>query len=61
MGLMLGVQRPSVTVAVRTLSAAALVEQTSRGCLRILDRQGLEPAACECYAVAPGLPSTVGW
>lgn len=57
MGLMLGVQRPAVTVALRSLSEAALVKQTGRGRLRILDRAALEEAACECYARATGLPS----
>lgn len=57
MGIMLGVHRPAVTVALRTLSMAGVVEQTARAQLRILDRAGLEDAACECYRRATGLPS----
>lgn len=56
MGLMLGVHRPSVTLALQALVRAGLVEQSARGRLRITDRAGLEDAACECYSRAPGLP-----
>jgi CRP-like cAMP-binding protein len=45
---MLGVRRPSVTVAIGMLKKAGLVSY-SRGRLRILDRKGLEEGACECY------------
>jgi CRP-like cAMP-binding protein len=45
---MLGVTRPSVTVAARTLQAAGLIRY-SRGQVTVLDRDGLEEAACECY------------
>ncbi len=48
MSHMLGVQRPGVNLAVRTLQQAGLV-QREKGQLRILDRSGLEAAACECY------------
>ena len=47
---MLGVRRASVTVAARTLQAAGLIDY-HRGTIEILDRPGLEEAACECYAV----------
>jgi CRP-like cAMP-binding protein len=50
LSIMLGVRRPGVTVAMGLLREAGLVEQTRRG-LRVLDRPGLEAAACECYAL----------
>ena len=50
MSHMLGVQRPGVNLAVRTLERAALV-QRQKGQVRILDRSGLEAMACECYAL----------
>ena len=46
---MLGVQRTTVTVVARTLQAAGLIRY-SRGVVDILDRDGLEAIACECYA-----------
>jgi CRP-like cAMP-binding protein len=45
---MLGVTRPSVTVAARTLQHAGLIRY-SRGQITVLDRAGLEEAACECH------------
>ncbi len=50
LSVMLGVRRPGVTVAMGVLRGAGLVAQTRRG-LRVLDRPGLEAAACECYDV----------
>ncbi len=46
---MLGVTRPSVSVAANTLQAAGLITYR-RGTITVLDRQGLEEASCECYA-----------
>ncbi len=46
---MLGVHRPSVTIAARTLQNAGLIRY-SRGVITVTDRKGLEEAACECYA-----------
>jgi CRP-like cAMP-binding protein len=46
---MLGTYRPTVTIAARTLSRAGLVSY-GRGVMTVLDRDGLEAAACECYA-----------
>jgi CRP-like cAMP-binding protein len=48
LGEMLGVQRPSITNAVRELERAGLIEGGRRQ-VTILDRQGLTKASCECY------------
>jgi CRP-like cAMP-binding protein len=45
---MLGVQRPTITNAVRELERAGWIESGRRQ-VTILDRQGLEDASCECY------------
>ena len=45
---MLGTQRPSVSIVLRTLQNAGLIRQR-RGGIVITDRAGLEEAACECY------------
>ncbi len=47
---MLGVRRPSVSVAAGILQKAGLLSY-SRGRMTVLDRGGLEAAACECYAI----------
>jgi CRP-like cAMP-binding protein len=48
MSQMLAVQRPSVTLTAGTLRTAGLI-QYQHGKITILDRAGLESAACECY------------
>ena len=49
---MLGVQRPTITNAVRELERAGLIEP-GRGQVTILDRKGLTKASCECYRMVP--------
>lgn len=49
-GQMLGAERTTVTVTARALQAAGLIKY-SRGRVTILDRDGLEEAACECYSI----------
>ena len=45
---MLGVQRSTVSTVLRGLQTSGLIEQ-QRGGINVLDRAGLEQAACECY------------
>ena len=47
---MLGVRREGVTEAAGKIQSAGLIEY-SRGHITVLDREGLEKRACECYAV----------
>jgi CRP-like cAMP-binding protein len=49
LAIMLGVRRPSVSLAAASLQKAGLIEYT-RGKITVLDRGGLEAASCECYA-----------
>jgi CRP-like cAMP-binding protein len=50
LALMLGVRRPTVSLAGSVLQRAGLIKY-SRGRIAILDRKGLEQSSCECYAV----------
>jgi CRP-like cAMP-binding protein len=53
LAVMLGVQRPTVTVVLRGLQDTGVI--TSRyGHMRVLKRRQLEAASCECYAVIRG-------
>jgi CRP-like cAMP-binding protein len=45
---MLGVHRPTVTIAARMLQQAGLIRYT-RGKIEVIDRPGLEAASCNCY------------
>lgn len=45
---MLGVRRPSVSLAATTLQKAGLIKY-SRGNIRLLDIKGLKKGSCECY------------
>ena len=47
---MLGANRKSVTLAAQSLQTAGLISY-HRGKIQVLDRPGLEQAACECYAI----------
>jgi CRP-like cAMP-binding protein len=47
---MLGVRRATVTIVAGDLQKARLIDYR-RGRIRIVDRRGLEGAACECYDV----------
>ena len=47
---MLGVTRPSVSGAAKTLQAAGLITYR-RGRITVVDREGLEDASCPCYGL----------
>jgi CRP-like cAMP-binding protein len=47
---MLGVRRPSVSVAAKALQDAGCISY-HRGRVTVLDRPGLEAASCECYGL----------
>ena len=47
---MLGVRRAGVNVTARTLQEAGLIHY-NRGHIIVLNREGLESAACECYGI----------
>lgn len=50
---MLGVRRPTVSIAAGMLAKAGLIHYV-RGQMTILDREGLKAAACECYGIIKG-------
>jgi CRP-like cAMP-binding protein len=49
-GVMLGVRRESVTEVAQALKERGLIRY-HRGCITVLDRQGLGEHVCECYGV----------
>lgn len=48
LAMMLGVRRPTVTLVVASLERDRLIHHR-RGLMKIIDRNRLEAAACECY------------
>jgi CRP-like cAMP-binding protein len=50
LAVMLGVQRPTVSVIAATLQQAGLIRYI-HGHVTIVNRKGLEAAACECYSI----------
>jgi DNA-binding transcriptional regulator YhcF (GntR family) len=50
LGQMLGARRSTVSVSAGILQRAGLIRYR-RGHVTIVDREGLEAVACECYAV----------
>ena len=50
LGQMLGARRPTVSVAARGLQTLGLITY-ARGIVTVLNRAGLEGAACTCYDV----------
>jgi CRP-like cAMP-binding protein len=50
LAVMLGVQRPTVSVVAATLQEAGLIRYT-HGHVRVRNRKGLEAASCECYPI----------
>ena len=53
LAVMLGVRRSTISVAAAALQKAGVIRY-QHGRMTILDRAGLEAAACECYAVVAG-------
>ena len=51
LSIMLGVQRPGVTLAAGELQRAGMIRYT-RGNVTILDHSALMKRSCECYAVS---------
>lgn len=56
LAIMLGVQRTTVTAAAQALRTEGIVLYR-RGRIEVIDRAGLERAACECYTAALRLPA----
>lgn len=50
LAIMLGVHRPSVSLVAQSFQQAGLIRY-NRGTMTVVNRQGLEETACECYAV----------
>lgn len=56
---MLGTGRPSVSLAAGILQKAGMIENI-RGTVKIVNRKGLEGAACECYAAMRHFSASMG-
>jgi CRP-like cAMP-binding protein len=56
LSIMLGTRRTSVTLIARRMQERGLIKY-SRGHIRILDRESLQDAACECYPIVRDLVS----
>ena len=54
LAMMLGARRTTVTVIAGVLQRSGLIEY-ERGKVRILSRENLEAAACDCYQITKGL------
>ena len=50
-GEMIGTGRPTVSITLGLLANAALIDSPARGVIRILSRERMEDAACDCYRV----------
>lgn len=49
---MLGVQRPTVTLAARLMQSSGLIDyRRGRGTVTVVDRAALSEVACECYGI----------
>jgi CRP-like cAMP-binding protein len=48
LAMMLGVHRPGISLALKRLQDMGMVKYV-RGRITIVDRQGIESTACECY------------
>ncbi len=56
---MLGTGRPTVSLAAGLLQRKGLIQYV-RGAVRVVDRKGLETAACECYGIVQQYNGTLG-
>jgi hypothetical protein len=54
LAMMVGSRRTTVTVIAGALQRAGLIEY-SRGRVKIVNREGLESAACDCYRISKNL------
>jgi CRP-like cAMP-binding protein len=60
LAIMLGVQRTTVTEALRDMAEAGLIRQ-GRGSIHLLDRERMQAMVCECYdAVRGNLQQLIG-
>jgi CRP-like cAMP-binding protein len=50
LSMMLCVYRPTVSIAARSLQRAGII-RLGRGRITVLDREGLESSACDCYEI----------